>query len=101
MCVYTEQKLFASVMDKFSVRDPYSTCMYSGRSRLTKEGFSGDPRILAMGVLTKENGAVVCETCHLKSLGSFWISDLLRLILVHTGCNYDCYSLGIYLNMDG
>ena len=32
---------------------------------LMKGGFSGNPKILAMGVLTTENGAVVHEVSHL------------------------------------
>ena len=35
-----------------------------------KGGFSGDPRILAMGVPTTENGAVAREARHLEGLGA-------------------------------
>ena len=51
----------------------------SGGSRIDERGFSGDPRILAMGVLRMENAAVVCITRHLRGSGGmlllakFWI----------------------------
>ena len=71
-----------------------------------KGGFGGHRRILAMGVLTTENGAVACEASHLGKSGGmppgkFWISELVRSFLVQSGSNRDHYSLGIYLNMNG
>ena len=42
-----------------------------------KGGFSGDRRILAMGVLTKENAAFACEARHLGGLGACPLRKIL------------------------
>ena len=68
-------------------------------------GFSGDPGILPMGVLTHNlkrgsfaRSAPPRGVWGNASPGKFWISDLLKSFLVQSGSNRDRYSLGIYLN---
>ena len=68
---------------------------YSGGSRIDEREFQWRRRILAMVVLTRENGAVACP------LGKFWVSDLLISFLVQSGSIRESYSFGIHLNMDG
>ena len=72
---------------------------------LTKGGFSGDPRILPIGVLTHNGkGGSFARSAPSRGVwghatpGKFWISDLLRSFLVQSGSNRDRYSIGIYLN---
>ena len=71
-----------------------------------KRGFSGNATILAMVLLTTQNGAVASEALHLGGCGGmppgkFCISDLLRSFLVQSGSNSDRYFLEIYLIMGG
>ena len=64
---------------------------------LTKGGFSGDPRILAMELLATENNAIARKAHHIgvsggMPPGKFWILDHLRSFLVQSGSNRDRYS---------
>ena len=75
----------------------------SGGSRIDERGFQYH-RILAMGVLTMENGAVARKANHLGGSGGMpprrILNFRLRSFLVQSGSNRDRYTLGIYLNTD-